>query len=65
MIRVLLVDDSAVVRRQLALILATTSDIAVVGEAGDAFAARDLIVQLRPDVLRSALRFPSPSAHAH
>jgi two-component system chemotaxis response regulator CheB len=58
MIRVLLVDDSAVARRLSAQILATTSDISVVGEAADPFAARDLIVELAPDVMLLDVEMP-------
>jgi two-component system, chemotaxis family, protein-glutamate methylesterase/glutaminase len=58
MIRVLLVDDSAVARRQFAKILGNFPDVSVVGEAGDAFAARDLIVKLRPDVMLLDVEMP-------
>lgn len=50
MIRVLLVDDSTVARKILSQAL-TRSDIKVVGEAPDPFAARDRIVELKPDVV--------------
>ncbi|MEI9937593.1 MAG: chemotaxis response regulator protein-glutamate methylesterase [Pseudomonadota bacterium] len=58
MIRVLLVDDSSVARRSFAQILATAGDITVVGEAADAFSARDQIVALKPDVMLLDIEMP-------
>ena len=58
MIRVLLVDDSPLTRRTFAQILGATQDITVVGEAEDAFAARDRIALLRPDVLLLDVEMP-------
>ena len=50
-IRVLIVDDSAIVRRILSEALSGESDIEVVGTAPDPYVARDKILALRPDVL--------------
>jgi two-component system chemotaxis response regulator CheB len=50
MIRVLVVDDSPVARKFLIQAL-TVDGIQVVGEAGDPYAARDRIVELKPDVV--------------
>jgi two-component system, chemotaxis family, protein-glutamate methylesterase/glutaminase len=58
MIRVLIVDDSAVVRKLLAEELSSYDDIEVVGSAVDPYAARDKIVQLQPDVLTLDLEMP-------
>ena len=57
-IRVLIVDDSAVVRRVLERELARAADIEVVGAAPDPYVARDLIVRLRPDVLTLDIEMP-------
>jgi two-component system chemotaxis response regulator CheB len=57
-IRVLVVDDSALMRRLLSEILATDPEIEVVGTAGDPFAARDRIKQLLPDVLTLDIEMP-------
>lgn len=57
-IRVLVVDDSAVVRQVLSRELARFSDIEVVGTATDPFAARDKIVRLRPDVMTLDIEMP-------
>ncbi|MFM1886364.1 MAG: chemotaxis response regulator protein-glutamate methylesterase of group 1 operon [Pseudomonadota bacterium] len=57
-IRVLIVDDSALVRRILAELLASDPSIEVVGAAGDAFSARDRIKQLNPDVLTLDVEMP-------
>ena len=57
-IRVLVVDDSAIVRRLLSEILEAAGDIEVVGGAEDPYAARDLIKQLNPDVLTLDVEMP-------
>ncbi len=58
MIRVLIVDDSAVIRHTLTNELSKFEDIEVVGTAVDPFVARDKIVRLRPDVLTLDLEMP-------
>ena len=57
-IRVLVVDDSALVRRILSLGLATDPEIEVIGTASDPYVARDLIVRERPDVLTLDIEMP-------
>jgi two-component system, chemotaxis family, protein-glutamate methylesterase/glutaminase len=57
-IRVLIVDDSAVVRKVLTLELSKHRDIEVVGGAIDPYVARDKIVRLRPDVVTLDLEMP-------
>jgi two-component system, chemotaxis family, protein-glutamate methylesterase/glutaminase len=57
-IRVLIVDDSAIVRRVLSDTLAAETDIEVVGTAPDPFVARDKILALRPDVLTLDIEMP-------
>jgi two-component system, chemotaxis family, protein-glutamate methylesterase/glutaminase len=57
-IKVLIVDDSAIVRRLLAEALAGAADIEVVGTAPDPFVARDKILSLRPDVLTLDVEMP-------
>lgn len=58
MIKVLVVDDSAVVRRVLADALSKAPDIEVVGTAIDPYSARDKIVALQPDVLTLDIEMP-------
>ncbi len=57
-IRVLIVDDSAIVRKMLAEALAAEPDLEVVGTAPDPFVARDKILSLRPDVLTLDIEMP-------
>jgi two-component system chemotaxis response regulator CheB len=57
-IRVLVIDDSALVRNILADGLNRSPNIEVVGTAPDPFIARDKIVQLRPDVLTLDVEMP-------
>lgn len=58
MIKVLIVDDSAVVRNILSAELSRTPGIEVVGVAMDPFVARDKIVKLRPDVITLDIEMP-------
>ncbi|TQS45357.1 response regulator [Cryptosporangium phraense] len=58
MTSVLLVDDEALVRTGLRLILETADDITVVGDADDGRAALDAVVRHRPDVVLMDLRMP-------
>ena len=58
MIKVLVVDDSALVRKVLTNELSKQDDIEVVGTAMDPYVARDKIVKLKPDVLTLDLEMP-------
>jgi two-component system chemotaxis response regulator CheB len=57
-IRVLIVDDSAIVRKLLADALSGESDIEVAGTAPDPYVARDKILALEPDVLTLDIEMP-------
>ncbi|HTL92303.1 MAG TPA: response regulator, partial [Steroidobacteraceae bacterium] len=57
-IRVLIVDDSALVRSLLSDILKAAPGIEVVGVAADAHVAREKIKQLNPDVLTLDVEMP-------
>ncbi len=57
-IKVLIVDDSAIVRKILVETLAGERDIEVVGTAPDPYIARDKIVALNPDVLTLDIEMP-------
>lgn len=56
--RVLIVDDSAVVRQLLSEILAADPEIEVVGTASDPYVAREKIKLLKPDVLTLDVEMP-------
>ncbi len=57
-IRVLVVDDSAIVRKLLTEALSKEPDIEVVGTAPDPYVARDKILALEPDVLTLDIEMP-------
>ena len=57
-IRVLVVDDQALVRAGFRMILETQEDIEVVGESGDGAGAVEAAVQLAPDVVLMDIRMP-------
>ncbi|NGZ58909.1 MAG: chemotaxis response regulator protein-glutamate methylesterase [Nitrospira sp. LK265] len=58
MIRVLTVDDSALMRQVLAMLLAKDPQIEVVGSAPDPYIARERIKALNPDVLTLDVEMP-------
>jgi DNA-binding NarL/FixJ family response regulator len=57
-IRVLVVDDHALFRRGLEMVLAQEQDIEVVGEAGDGAEAVGLAQELTPDIVLMDIRMP-------
>lgn len=57
-IKVLIVDDSAVVRKVFAKELSKEKDIEIVGTAPDPYVARDKIVRLKPDVITLDIEMP-------
>jgi len=57
-IRVVVVDDQAVVRSGLRMILESQPDIEVIGEAGDGQEGLDLVARLDPDVILMDIRMP-------
>jgi two-component system chemotaxis response regulator CheB len=57
-LKLLIVDDSALIRQMLTKIFSETEDIEVVGTAGDPLIARDKIKALNPDVLTLDVEMP-------
>ncbi|MBF0468879.1 MAG: chemotaxis response regulator protein-glutamate methylesterase [Desulfamplus sp.] len=57
-IKVLVVDDSAIVRKVFSQELSRERDIEVVGTAPDPYVARDKIVTLKPDVITLDIEMP-------
>ena len=57
-IRVLIVDDSAVIRRQLSDVLATDPDIAIAGAVGDGSLALQAISKFKPDLITLDVEMP-------
>ncbi|GHH68498.1 DNA-binding response regulator [Streptosporangium violaceochromogenes] len=60
-IRVLIVDDHALIRRSLEMALTAEADIEVVGEASDGQEAVELADRLTPDVVLMDVRMPRRS----
>ena len=56
--KVLIVDDSALMRQLLTKILSSDPELTVVGTAGDPFVAREKIIALKPDVLTLDIEMP-------
>ncbi len=57
-IKVLIVDDSAVIRKILSKVVTSCPDMELVGAAPDPFAARELLVQHKPDVMTLDVEMP-------
>lgn len=57
-IRVLIVDDSAIVRKIFSEELSKYPDIEIIGTAPDPYVARDKIVSLKPDVITLDIEMP-------
>jgi two-component system chemotaxis response regulator CheB len=57
-IRVLIVDDSSLMRQLLTIVLSGDPEIEVVGAAEDPFVARDMIKELNPDVMTLDVEMP-------
>lgn len=57
-IRVLVVDDSMLLRKAISRVLDEDPEIEVVGAAKDAYEAREMIKQLNPDVLTLDIEMP-------
>jgi len=57
-LRILIVDDSATVRKLLRKAIETVRDMEVVGEAEDAYEARDLVLSEEPDVITLDIIMP-------
>ncbi len=58
MLRILLADDHAMVRKGFRLILETQPDMQIVGEAGNGREAVELAEQLHPDVVVMDVAMP-------
>jgi len=57
-VRVLVVDDDALVRAGLTMVLAGAEDVAIVGEAADGAEVPDAVALHRPDVVLMDIRMP-------
>jgi len=57
-VRVLIIDDSALMRQMLTEILSSEPEIKVIGSAPDPFVAREKIKQLNPDVVTLDVEMP-------
>src|SRR6185503_18638934 len=60
-LKVVLVDDSALVRQRVRELLSAVKDVEVVGQAANAAEGLRLIRKLRPDVVVLDIELPGPS----
>jgi len=58
MIKVLIIDDSALIRKMLSEILNSDPNIEVIGSAADPYIARDKIKKLKPDLITLDVEMP-------
>lgn len=59
--QVLIVDDSEQIRERLAALLAESTQIRIVGQAGDGMEALDAVQRLKPDTVILDIRLPGGS----
>lgn len=57
-IKVLVIDDSALIRSLLTEIIKQAPDLELVGAAPDAFVAKDMVMKLNPDVITLDIEMP-------
>jgi two-component system chemotaxis response regulator CheB len=57
-IKVLVVDDSAVIRKLLSKIISSCEDMELIGMAPDPFVAREILVHEKPDVMTLDIEMP-------
>ena len=63
MIRVLIVDDHALIRRGLSDLLSAAEGIDVVGSIDDGLLAAAFVTELEPDIVLMDLSMPGPGRH--
>jgi two-component system response regulator DevR len=59
--QVLIVDDSEQIRKRLAALLAESSQIRIIGQAGNSVEALDAVRRLKPDTVILDIRMPGGS----
>lgn len=57
-IKVLVIDDSALIRKLLAEIIKQAPDLELVGAAPDAYVAKEMVMKLKPDVITLDIEMP-------